>query len=169
MSAYRQLLVAIDLGEESRAVAAKSAELARLWQARLQLLHVIEFVPVEPMSDALVPVVQIDDRLIARAREQLAALAVDPQVGKDHAAVFELESPTGFDNGTVLTFTLAFKNNTGHAIGRPRFVRNPYRIFLIRREAENRIGAFENVVGLVREVQIHGSASSLDTCRRVPS
>jgi len=77
MSAYRQLLVAIDLGEESRAVAAKSAELARLWQARLQLLHVIEFVPVEPMSDALVPVVQIDDRLIARAREQLAALAVE--------------------------------------------------------------------------------------------
>ncbi len=77
MSAYRQLLVAIDLGEESRAVAAKSAELAGLWQARLQLLHVIEFVPVEPMSDALVPVVQIDDRLIARAGEQLAALAVE--------------------------------------------------------------------------------------------
>src|SRR5258708_28796458 len=76
MSVYGQLLVAIDLGEESRAVAAKSAELARLWQAKLQLLHVIEFVPVEPMSDALVPVVQIDDRLIARAGEQLQALAV---------------------------------------------------------------------------------------------
>jgi len=75
MSAYRQLLVAIDLGEQSRAVAEKSAELARLWQARLQLLHVIEFMPVEPMSDALVPVVQIDDRLIARAREQLQTLA----------------------------------------------------------------------------------------------
>jgi universal stress protein A len=65
------------LGDESRAVAAKSAELARLWQAKLQLLHVIEFVPVEPMSDALVPVVQIDDRLIARAREQLQNLAVE--------------------------------------------------------------------------------------------
>ncbi len=76
MSAYRQLLVAIDLGEQSRAVAEKSAELARLWQARLQLLHVIEFVPVEPMSDALVPVVQIDDRLIARARECGADLIV---------------------------------------------------------------------------------------------
>ncbi len=57
-------------------MAEKSAELARLWQAKLQLLHVIEFVPVEPMSDALVPVVQIDDRLIARAGEQLQALAV---------------------------------------------------------------------------------------------
>ncbi len=81
MSVYRQLLVAIDLGDESRAVAAKSAELARLWQARVQLLHVIEFVPVEPMSDALVPVVQIDERLIARAREQLQALAAE--VGLD--------------------------------------------------------------------------------------
>jgi universal stress protein A len=81
MSVYRQLLVAIDLGEESRAVAAKSAELARLWQAQVQLLHVIEFVPVEPMSDALVPVVQIDDRLIARAQEQLQALAAE--VGLD--------------------------------------------------------------------------------------
>src|SRR5258707_12319041 len=76
MSAYRQLLVAIDLGEQSRAVAEKSAELARLWQARLQLLHFIEFVPVETMSDALLPVEKIDEQLIARAGEQLSALAL---------------------------------------------------------------------------------------------
>ena len=75
MSDYRQLLVAIDLSDQSRAIAAKSVELARQWQAQLRLLHVIEFVPVEPMSDALVPVVQIDDRVIARAREQMQALS----------------------------------------------------------------------------------------------
>ena len=75
MSSYQQLLVAVDLSEDSRAIAAKSAELARLWGARLCLLHVIEFVPVEPMSDALVPVVQIDEQVIARAREQIKALA----------------------------------------------------------------------------------------------
>jgi len=75
MSDYRQLLVAIDLSDQSRAIAAKSVELARQWNAQLRLLHVIEFVPVEPMSDALVPVVQIDDRVIARAREQIEALA----------------------------------------------------------------------------------------------
>ena len=75
MSAYRQLLVAIDLSDQSRAIAAKSVELARQWSAEVRLLHVIEFVPVEPMSDALVPVVQIDDRVIARAREQITALA----------------------------------------------------------------------------------------------
>jgi universal stress protein A len=75
MSNYRQLLVAIDLSDQSRAIAAKSVELARQWQAQLRLLHVIEYVPVEPMSDALVPVVQIDERVVARAREQILALA----------------------------------------------------------------------------------------------
>jgi universal stress protein A len=75
VSNYRQLLVAIDLSDQSRAIAAKSVELARQWQAQVRLLHVIEFVPVEPMSDALVPVVQIDDRVVARAKEQIMALA----------------------------------------------------------------------------------------------
>jgi hypothetical protein len=46
--------------------------------------------------------------------------AVDPQFGKDHAAVFEFDQPLGFDGGTLLTFTLSFSNNTEHAIGRPR-------------------------------------------------
>jgi universal stress protein A len=75
MSSYNQLLVAIDLSDQSRAIAAKSVELARQWQAQLRLLHVIEFVPVEPMSDALVPVVQIDELAVARAKEQILALA----------------------------------------------------------------------------------------------
>jgi universal stress protein A len=74
MSAYQQLLVAIDLSADSRAIAARSAALAQQWRARMRLLHVIEFVPVEPMSDALVPVVQIDDQIIARSRQQLTEL-----------------------------------------------------------------------------------------------
>ena len=72
MSSYSQLLVAIDLSDQSRAIAAKSVELARQWQAQLRLLHVIEFVPVEPMSDALVPVVQ-GLRIAARHRRDLTS------------------------------------------------------------------------------------------------
>ena len=83
MSSYAHLLVAIDLSDQSRAIAAKSVELARQWQAQLRLLHVIEFVPVEPMSDALVPVVQIDDRVVARAQEQILALASGLGVASD--------------------------------------------------------------------------------------
>jgi hypothetical protein len=49
-----------------------------------------------------------------------SAWAVDPQFGKDHAATFDLNTPTGFDGGTILTFTLKFNNNVGHNIGRLR-------------------------------------------------
>lgn len=87
MSAYRQILVALDLSDRSRAIAAKSAELARQWGSQMRLLHVIEFVPVEPMSDALVPVVQIDDQVVARSREQLAALAAMVGLGADSCRV----------------------------------------------------------------------------------
>jgi mono/diheme cytochrome c family protein len=52
--------------------------------------------------------------------DKRSAWAVDPQFGKDHAAVFTAAAPVGFDGGTVLTFTLEFKNNKRHAIGRPR-------------------------------------------------
>ncbi|MGE5191880.1 MAG: PSD1 and planctomycete cytochrome C domain-containing protein [Deltaproteobacteria bacterium] len=46
--------------------------------------------------------------------------AVDPQFGKDHAAAFELETPAGFEGGSILTFTLAFKGNDKHNFGRTR-------------------------------------------------
>jgi hypothetical protein len=49
-----------------------------------------------------------------------SAWAIDPQFGKDHAAVWELATPLGVDEHASLTFTLKFQNNVGHAIGRPR-------------------------------------------------
>ncbi|HZT81282.1 MAG TPA: DUF1549 domain-containing protein, partial [Gemmataceae bacterium] len=52
--------------------------------------------------------------------DKRSAWAVDPQIGRDHAAVFEFAEPVGFDGGTALTFTLEFRNNKQHGIGRPR-------------------------------------------------
>ncbi len=52
--------------------------------------------------------------------DKRSAWAVDPQFGKDHAAVFETETLVGFEGGKVLTFTLEFKNNKKHSIGRLR-------------------------------------------------
>ncbi len=52
--------------------------------------------------------------------DKKSAWAVDPQFGKDHAAVFETDGEVGFEGGTLLTFTLSFNNNNGHQIGRPR-------------------------------------------------
>ncbi|MCC6153552.1 MAG: DUF1549 domain-containing protein, partial [Candidatus Hydrogenedentes bacterium] len=48
------------------------------------------------------------------------AWAVGDQYGKDHAAIFDFEVPAGLPEGTVFTFTLDFKSENKHAIGRPR-------------------------------------------------
>jgi universal stress protein A len=77
MTAYRRILAAIDLTEDSHAVARKACDLARHWNGSVQLLHVVEFVPIEPMSDSLVPVVQIDDQMLARAHDEIEALGRD--------------------------------------------------------------------------------------------
>jgi len=49
-----------------------------------------------------------------------SAWALDPQFGKDHAAVFELDAPVDHDGGSTLTVTLKFENNKQHNIGRLR-------------------------------------------------
>ena len=53
-------------------------------------------------------------------KDPKSAWAVDPQFGKDHAAVFDLEKPAGHAGGSVFTFILRFQNNDGHNLGRPR-------------------------------------------------
>ena len=49
-----------------------------------------------------------------------SAWAVDPEFGKDHAAVFSAAEPFGFEQGTLVTITLKYNTNVQHAIGRPR-------------------------------------------------
>lgn len=52
--------------------------------------------------------------------DKTSAWAVDPQFGKNHAAIFELDRTLDLEGGATLTFTLEFNNNTGHGIARPR-------------------------------------------------
>jgi len=87
MSDYRRILAAIDLTEESRAVARRALDIARIANGSVHLLHVVEFVPVEPMSDTLVPVVQIDDQMMERARAQIAALAAELGLPQDATTI----------------------------------------------------------------------------------
>jgi universal stress protein A len=87
MPDYRQILAAIDLTEDSRSVARRAVEIARSTHGSVHLLHVVEFVPVEPMSDTMVPVVQIDDQMLARARTQIAALAAELGLPAESATV----------------------------------------------------------------------------------
>jgi hypothetical protein len=46
--------------------------------------------------------------------------AIDPQFGKDHAAVFDTNEDIGFEGGTEFEFQLEFKGNDQHNFGRTR-------------------------------------------------
>ena len=77
MALYRHILLVVDLSEDSVAIGRKAQALAAALGAEVELLHVVEFVPVEPMGETLMPAVQMQDELIARAEQRLAALAAE--------------------------------------------------------------------------------------------
>jgi universal stress protein A len=77
MPIYRRILVVVDLTESSLQIARRGQALATAAGAEVELLHVVEFVPVEPMGETLMPAVQIEDELLERARQRLVALAAE--------------------------------------------------------------------------------------------
>jgi universal stress protein A len=74
MGGYKKLLVLLDLSEDSEQVAIAARNLAAYSNASMVALHVVEFVPVEPLGESLMPTAQIEDELIKRAREKLSDL-----------------------------------------------------------------------------------------------
>jgi universal stress protein A len=75
MGPYRKILVVVDLTDDSAPIAQRALEVATATGAALSLLHVVEYVPVEPLGETLLPAVQIEEELVHRARERLAELA----------------------------------------------------------------------------------------------
>jgi universal stress protein A len=77
MAVYRRVLLVVDLTDDSLTIGRKAQALAAALGAEVELLHVVEFVPVEPMGEALMPSAQIQEDLLQRAQRRLAALAAD--------------------------------------------------------------------------------------------
>lgn len=75
MNTYRNILLAVDLSEDSEYVGKRAIDLSEKYQAAIGLVHVVEYVPVEPMGEALLPAVQIEDDLVKAAQTRLDALA----------------------------------------------------------------------------------------------
>jgi universal stress protein A len=82
MPEYRKILLCLDLTDESEKIAERARGLAAGFGAELTLLHVVEYVPVEPMGEALLPAVQIEGELVERARVRIAELAA--KLGLEH-------------------------------------------------------------------------------------
>jgi universal stress protein A len=74
MTDYRRVLLVVDLSEDSILIGRRAQALATAVGAQIDLLHVVEYVPVEPMGETLMPAIQIEDELLDRARQRLAAL-----------------------------------------------------------------------------------------------
>jgi universal stress protein A len=77
MTVYRRILLVVDLTEDSLVLGRRAAALAGALSAEIELLHVVEFVPVEPMGETLMPAMPIEEELLERARQRLTALAAD--------------------------------------------------------------------------------------------
>lgn len=74
MTEYRRILLVVDLTEDSLPIGRRATALATALGAEIDVLHVVEYVPVEPMGETLMPAVQIEDELLDRARQRLATL-----------------------------------------------------------------------------------------------
>ena len=75
MSSYRRILLVLDLNEDSLTVGRRAQALAAGTGAEVELLHVVEFVPVEPMGETIMPAVQIENELLERAGASLRTMA----------------------------------------------------------------------------------------------
>ncbi len=74
MAEYKKLLVLLDLSPDSEQVAAAARRLAAYSNAAMVILHVVEFIPTEPMGESLMPTAQIEQDLIKRSSESLREL-----------------------------------------------------------------------------------------------
>jgi len=87
MAVYRRVLLVVDLTDDSLPIGRKAQALAATLGAEVELLHVVEFVPVEPMGETLMPAVQIEEELLQRAQQRLAALAAELGLAGAHCRV----------------------------------------------------------------------------------
>ena len=87
MGVYSKILLVVDLSDDSGKIGERARALAAACGAELSLLHVVEYVPVEPMGETLLPAVQIEEELVARARERLAVLASQLGIESAHREI----------------------------------------------------------------------------------
>lgn len=81
MTVYQNILLAIDLGDGTGEVAQRAANLQQLHGARLTAVHVVEYIPVEPMGEAVLPAVNLEDDIVKQARRRFDKLLASAGIG----------------------------------------------------------------------------------------
>ena len=120
MTGYKKLLVLLDLSQDSEQVAIAGRELAAYSNAAMVVLHVVEFVPVEPLGESLMPTAQIEDELIKRSRAKLtdliARLGLPRTIGRVEAGNTKAEILRVADEEQVDLIVLGSRERHGLAI-----------------------------------------------------
>jgi universal stress protein A len=80
MTEYRRILLVVDLSDDSLLIGRRARAVAAAVSGQIDLLHVVEYVPVEPMGETLMPTVEIEDELVDRAQARLIALGAQLDV-----------------------------------------------------------------------------------------
>jgi len=74
MAGYQKVLILSDLSDGGDPVIIAGRDIAAYSNASIVALHVVEFVPVEPMGETMLPTMQIEADLAARSRQRLDQL-----------------------------------------------------------------------------------------------
>ena len=75
MSGYQHILCAVDLGGDNLEVASRAAELAKQTGAKLSLLHVVEYIPIDLANELVLPQQQeIEGQLVEQSKKALTSL-----------------------------------------------------------------------------------------------
>jgi universal stress protein A len=82
MADYKKILVLLDLTDNSEQILAAGRDMAARSNAAMVLLHVVEFIPAEPMGETLMPTVQIEEDLEQRAKSKLSELSARPGLSR---------------------------------------------------------------------------------------
>jgi universal stress protein A len=93
MQTYKHLLLAADFAPDSELVTERAFALKALFETRLSLIHVVDYLPPAYVGEFVPPYdLDLEENLVDRAREKLAALA--KQHGDADAAQYvEIGSP----------------------------------------------------------------------------
>jgi universal stress protein A len=87
MAAYKKLLVLLDLSDDSEKVFIACRDLATHSDAAITALHVVEYTPVEPMGESLMPTLSIERDLAKRSRERMDELIARLGAANAHSRV----------------------------------------------------------------------------------
>ena len=79
MSAYKKILLAVDLTEESKVVAERATELCQAFDSQLHIVHVIEPLSLAYGGDVPMDLSTVQEQIQEQAKSQLAEFSV--QVG----------------------------------------------------------------------------------------